>query len=70
MTYFSNFAGIQSVRGSFSEGFRIKKAVVPVRKGVEDVLAHALWLERHKGPEAADDYIDRWCAEHPPTIVH
>lgn len=70
MTYFHGFTGVQSVRGSFSEGFRIKKAMAPVRKGVEDVLAYALWLVRHESEEAADAFIDKWCAEHPPMIVH
>ncbi|MEK7135367.1 MAG: hypothetical protein AAB780_01535 [Patescibacteria group bacterium] len=69
MTYFSNFAGIRSVRGSFSEGFRIGKAAAPVRTGIDDVLAYALWLVRHENEEAADAFIEKWCLEHP-TIIH
>lgn len=45
---------------SFTTGF-IPCRVTPKRLSESDVLARALWLERHEQPEEADRLLDQWC---------
>ena len=46
---------------SFTTGFVPRKSTTrPTSE--KDVLAHALWLERHGRCEEADNLLDRWCA--------
>ena len=42
---------------SFVDGDRIIRPC-PRRHTEADVLAHALWLDRHKSHEAADEYLE------------
>jgi len=55
------------VVNSFAEGQRVKRIAPKPRTSERDILAKALWLESHKGAEAADEFLERWCVSHPPT---
>ena len=28
----------------------------------DDAQRHALWLQRHRGKDAADEFLDNWCS--------
>lgn len=55
------------VVNSFAEGTRIRPLQPRLRTSENDILAQALWLERHKRIEAADEFIEKWTAKHPAT---
>lgn len=47
---------------SWTEGF--KPLTMPRQAGRlsdKEALAHALYLARNVSPEAADEFLDRWC---------
>ena len=46
---------------SFTTGFVPRKCTT-LRTSENDVLARALWLERHSRQDEADKLIDRWSA--------
>lgn len=46
---------------SFTTGFVSRKDTTRFTSE-KDVLARALWLERHGRCEEADKLLDRWCA--------
>ena len=48
---------------SFTTGFVPRKCTT-LRTSENDVLARALWLERHGRQDEADTLISRWSASH------
>lgn len=46
---------------SFTTGF-VRRKCTPHRMTETDVLAMALWLERHNRPEEGEVLIEQWCA--------
>jgi len=48
------------VVGSFVEGFRLVKSDPPRRDSEDDIFAHALWLQNHKGLAAADQFLEEY----------
>lgn len=44
---------------SFVDGNRRVKTPPTRRMSEEDIMAHALWLERHGRPQEAEDFLDQ-----------
>jgi hypothetical protein len=56
------------VRNTFADGTMVCTLTAPRRTSENDILAHALWLERHGRAEEASEFLDKWCiANHPAT---
>jgi hypothetical protein len=58
--------GTRVIVNSFAEGTRVRHLQPKPRTSENDILAYALWLEKHKGPEAMEKFLEDWCDEHPP----
>ncbi len=63
-----SICGRRVIIDTFAEGRRVRPLLPKPRTSENDILAHALWLERHRSQEAADEFLEKWCvANHPAT---
>lgn len=63
-----SICGRRVIVNTFAEGTRVRPLQPKARTSENDILAQALWLARHKGAEAAEEFLDRWdVANHPAT---